>query len=269
MSPLCMETVTESPVNGDLHHGPRRDKNRDAARKSRRKQTERADELHEELQTLERSNSTLQNEIAELKREMEKYERILKDHEPNCCLRGSTSSDGAFPSAIYSTAPHSIFTDQRLVSASTTSAHFQSESNQTPSQSTDDAFLFGDTSLTSLHSLTQNTAAASQVCPKNHPSQTPHASLPPVLFLSPVPQPPTCSPPTSPELSMVPLFAQKPNQEVMPSPAALLPQTTPSDEALFPFSQLVLLQDDCADDPILSEALDLDEINCWISNQTG
>ncbi|XP_027895170.1 putative protein TPRXL [Xiphophorus couchianus] len=70
----------------------RREKNRDAARKSRRKQTERADELHEELQSLEQSSSALQKEIAKLKKELRLYETALERHKPHCRLKDATSS---------------------------------------------------------------------------------------------------------------------------------------------------------------------------------
>ncbi|XP_072232390.1 uncharacterized protein batf2 [Leuresthes tenuis] len=70
----------------------RREKNRNAARKSRQKQTERADELHEELQSLEQSNLAFQKEIAALKKELHIYEKALERHKPYCCLRVSASS---------------------------------------------------------------------------------------------------------------------------------------------------------------------------------
>ncbi|XP_018540444.1 uncharacterized protein batf2 [Lates calcarifer] len=73
----------------------RRDKNRDAARRTRRKQTERADELHEELQRLERSNSALQKEIAALKKDLNHYTTALAHHEPYCRLKASGSSSSA------------------------------------------------------------------------------------------------------------------------------------------------------------------------------
>lgn len=64
----------------------RRQRNRDAARKSRKKQTEKADVLHEELQTLERSNAALVKEISELEKELQRYTTTLKEHEPHCTL---------------------------------------------------------------------------------------------------------------------------------------------------------------------------------------
>ncbi|KAK2860466.1 hypothetical protein Q7C36_004632 [Tachysurus vachellii] len=64
----------------------RRQRNRDAARKSRKKQTERADVLHEEMQTLEQANANLLKEISELEKEMQCYTTALKEHEPHCTL---------------------------------------------------------------------------------------------------------------------------------------------------------------------------------------
>ncbi|XP_076026939.1 uncharacterized protein batf2 [Genypterus blacodes] len=85
------------------HRGHRRQKNRDAARKSRKKQTERADELHTELQCLERSKTILENEITALKKKVLLYTSALEHHEPVCRLRGSSSSSS--PSARVSSCP--------------------------------------------------------------------------------------------------------------------------------------------------------------------
>ncbi|XP_055012232.1 proteoglycan 4 [Boleophthalmus pectinirostris] len=70
----------------------RRLRNRDAARKSRQKTTERADELHQELQCLERDNSSLQRDIAALKKDRDYYTSLLETHAPHCCLT-CTSTD--------------------------------------------------------------------------------------------------------------------------------------------------------------------------------
>ncbi|KAJ8007802.1 hypothetical protein DPEC_G00097970 [Dallia pectoralis] len=69
--------------------GKKKANNRDSARKSRKKQTERADILHQELQTLERSNSALEKEITALRREFQHYTVTLERHQPLCCLRPS------------------------------------------------------------------------------------------------------------------------------------------------------------------------------------
>ncbi|TSL34639.1 Serine/threonine-protein phosphatase 2A 56 kDa regulatory subunit beta isoform [Bagarius yarrelli] len=66
----------------------RRQRNRDAARKSRKRQTERADVLHEELQTLERSNAALVKEIDELEKTKQHYIIALEEHEHHCTLPG-------------------------------------------------------------------------------------------------------------------------------------------------------------------------------------
>ncbi|KAJ8255076.1 hypothetical protein GJAV_G00200660 [Gymnothorax javanicus] len=62
----------------------RREKNRVAAQRSRKRQTERADALHEELQSLEHSNAAYEKEIAGLRLEIEYYSSALKQHEPHC-----------------------------------------------------------------------------------------------------------------------------------------------------------------------------------------
>ncbi|XP_076828757.1 basic leucine zipper transcriptional factor ATF-like [Brachyhypopomus gauderio] len=82
---------SQSPPNWDKDQTgarvcQRRQRNRDAARKSRKKQTERADQLHEELQALEQSNAAYVKEIAELKKELQHYTTVLQDHEPQCTL---------------------------------------------------------------------------------------------------------------------------------------------------------------------------------------
>ncbi|XP_048885136.1 basic leucine zipper transcriptional factor ATF-like 3 isoform X2 [Brienomyrus brachyistius] len=67
----------------------RRENNRAAAQRSRKKQTERADELHKELQSLEHSNAAYEKEIASLREEIEKYTAALQRHEPHCPLHTS------------------------------------------------------------------------------------------------------------------------------------------------------------------------------------
>ncbi|XP_014012143.1 basic leucine zipper transcriptional factor ATF-like 2 [Salmo salar] len=88
-SPSESERGGQKGVSVD-RRGKRRVKNRDAARKSRKKQTERADILHQELQTLERSNSALEKEIAGLRREFRLHTATLEQHEPLCTLRPSS-----------------------------------------------------------------------------------------------------------------------------------------------------------------------------------
>ncbi|XP_061921386.1 basic leucine zipper transcriptional factor ATF-like 2 [Entelurus aequoreus] len=148
MSPLFMETCyqTTSPGSAEGHSSSqeteteghtakygqtkRQRKNRDAARKSRKKQMERADELHQELQQLERSNSDFQKEIKALKKDVHRYTTALERHKPYCRLGASalttTSSQAPEPvdinksprlslssalssHSIFPPAPHSVF----------------------------------------------------------------------------------------------------------------------------------------------------------------
>ncbi|XP_064787129.1 basic leucine zipper transcriptional factor ATF-like 2 [Oncorhynchus masou masou] len=88
-SPSESERGGQKGVSVD-RRGKRRVKNRDAARKSRKKQTERADILHQDLQTLESSNSALEKEIADLRREFQLYTATLEQHESACTLRPSS-----------------------------------------------------------------------------------------------------------------------------------------------------------------------------------
>ncbi|XP_053316747.1 basic leucine zipper transcriptional factor ATF-like 3 [Spea bombifrons] len=62
----------------------RREKNRVAAQRSRRKQTQKADKLHEEYECLEQENVSLKKEIGKLTDELKHLSQILKDHEQIC-----------------------------------------------------------------------------------------------------------------------------------------------------------------------------------------
>ncbi|CAI9544458.1 unnamed protein product, partial [Staurois parvus] len=62
----------------------REKKNRVAAQRSRRKQTQKADKLHEEYECLEQENSSLKREIGKLTDELKHLSQVLKDHEQIC-----------------------------------------------------------------------------------------------------------------------------------------------------------------------------------------
>ncbi|XP_065111801.1 basic leucine zipper transcriptional factor ATF-like 3 [Paramisgurnus dabryanus] len=62
----------------------RREKNRVAAQRSRKRQTQRADELHEEYECLEQENSLLKKEVQLLIEEQQHLTEALKAHEPLC-----------------------------------------------------------------------------------------------------------------------------------------------------------------------------------------
>ncbi|KAI2662764.1 Basic leucine zipper transcriptional factor ATF-like 3 [Labeo rohita] len=114
LSPHDWSTQSE----GHRHH--RREKNRDAARKSRKKQTERADILHEELQALEQSNAAFIKEIAELKKELQLYTTALEQHIPHCTkmcpFEPSVSTPGGPSTATPSTSDITFNSDPNLLS---------------------------------------------------------------------------------------------------------------------------------------------------------
>ncbi|XP_066575095.1 basic leucine zipper transcriptional factor ATF-like [Amia ocellicauda] len=96
MEPQSTEslTVSEDSSQGTSDWGchpekslKRREKNRVAAQRSRKKQTERADVLHEELESLEKQNASYLKEIASLRAELQLYTEALLTHEPLCALR--------------------------------------------------------------------------------------------------------------------------------------------------------------------------------------
>ncbi|CAO2638868.1 Basic leucine zipper transcriptional factor ATF-like 3 [Lemmus lemmus] len=64
----------------------RREKNRVAAQRSRKKQTQKADKLHEEYECLEQENTVLRREISKLKEELRHLSEALREHEKMCPL---------------------------------------------------------------------------------------------------------------------------------------------------------------------------------------
>uniref|UniRef100_A0A9L0S3C5 Basic leucine zipper ATF-like transcription factor 3 n=1 Tax=Equus caballus TaxID=9796 RepID=A0A9L0S3C5_HORSE len=64
----------------------RREKNRVAAQRSRKKQTQKADKLHEEYECLEQENTVLRREIGKLTEELKHLSEALKEHEKMCPL---------------------------------------------------------------------------------------------------------------------------------------------------------------------------------------
>uniref|UniRef100_A0A3Q3X687 BZIP domain-containing protein n=1 Tax=Mola mola TaxID=94237 RepID=A0A3Q3X687_MOLML len=75
----------------------RREKNRVAAQKSRKRQTQRADLLHEACELLEQRNRQLRREVDSLSEEHRLLSEVLRAHEPlspimPCSVASSTSS---------------------------------------------------------------------------------------------------------------------------------------------------------------------------------
>ncbi|KAJ8270676.1 hypothetical protein GJAV_G00117900 [Gymnothorax javanicus] len=64
----------------------RREKNRVAAQRSRKKQTQKADTLHKEFECLEQENSLLKKEVQALREEQRRLLEALETHEPLCPL---------------------------------------------------------------------------------------------------------------------------------------------------------------------------------------
>ncbi|TRY98110.1 hypothetical protein DNTS_028473 [Danionella cerebrum] len=67
----------------------KREKNRVAAQKSRKRQTHRADELHKAYESLEQENSLLRKEVQLLVEEQQCLTDALRTHEPLCPLFNS------------------------------------------------------------------------------------------------------------------------------------------------------------------------------------
>ncbi|XP_053576106.1 basic leucine zipper transcriptional factor ATF-like 2 [Bombina bombina] len=76
----------DDDVTEDLIKLKRKEKSREAAHKSRKKHTERADALHQEFQRLEKDNAALQKEIQSLQQQQLHWSQILKEHEASCLL---------------------------------------------------------------------------------------------------------------------------------------------------------------------------------------
>ncbi|XP_061424542.1 basic leucine zipper transcriptional factor ATF-like isoform X2 [Lethenteron reissneri] len=74
----------DSPPRPGGRRGTRREKNRVAAQKSRQKQTQRADILHQESETLEQENAALRREIESLRVELHSLDALLRQHEARC-----------------------------------------------------------------------------------------------------------------------------------------------------------------------------------------
>uniref|UniRef100_A0A8B9JUP0 BZIP domain-containing protein n=1 Tax=Astyanax mexicanus TaxID=7994 RepID=A0A8B9JUP0_ASTMX len=73
----------------------RREKNRVAAQRSRKRQTQRADELHEAYECLEQQNSLLKKEVQLLLEEQKCLSEALQSHEPLCPILNSSALPAA------------------------------------------------------------------------------------------------------------------------------------------------------------------------------
>ncbi|CDQ67739.1 basic leucine zipper transcriptional factor ATF-like 3 [Oncorhynchus mykiss] len=73
----------------------RREKNRVAAKNSRKKQTQRADELHEAYECLEQKNRQLKKDVQFLSEEQRRLTEALKAHEPLCPIMHCVANLGS------------------------------------------------------------------------------------------------------------------------------------------------------------------------------
>ncbi|XP_069787436.1 basic leucine zipper transcriptional factor ATF-like 3 isoform X2 [Narcine bancroftii] len=91
---------------GDNKKLRRREKNRIAAQRSRKKQTLKADQLHEEYEGLEQENTALKREIRKLSEEVKHLSDALKDHERACpmirCTMNFATTPRSHPNIIAS-----------------------------------------------------------------------------------------------------------------------------------------------------------------------
>ncbi|XP_049626723.1 basic leucine zipper transcriptional factor ATF-like 3 [Suncus etruscus] len=84
--PLSHPFPLQSPEDDDDRKVRRREKNRVAAQRSRKKQTQKADRLHEEHESLEQENTALRREIGALTEERQRLSEALREHEKRCPL---------------------------------------------------------------------------------------------------------------------------------------------------------------------------------------
>uniref|UniRef100_A0A672YRQ3 Basic leucine zipper transcription factor, ATF-like 3 n=1 Tax=Sphaeramia orbicularis TaxID=375764 RepID=A0A672YRQ3_9TELE len=97
MFQLTLNTVTSwtKGSDDDGRRMKRREKNRVAAQKSRKRQTQRADLLHQACEVLEERNRNLRREVDSLSEEQYLLTEALRTHEPLCPIMhlGVASSD--------------------------------------------------------------------------------------------------------------------------------------------------------------------------------
>ncbi|XP_041841461.1 flocculation protein FLO11 [Melanotaenia boesemani] len=203
----------------------RREKNRDAARKSRKKQTERADELHQELQCLEQSNSTLQKEIAALKKDLQFYETALERHKPYCRLRSSASRSSTCPS-VSSLAKHQGSSSPPRASNSTPTSRAKSVSPSIASQilnCTKETNLSPSTSALMTTTVVSSAASSAKVSSSSASSSSSPSTFPYSVSFSSHTAPHSL-------FSQLPLTTSR-STNVPPSCASLVSNPAPSADA--------------------------------------
>ncbi|CAM9832069.1 unnamed protein product [Lampetra fluviatilis] len=102
----------DSPPRPGGRRGTRREKNRVAAQKSRQKQTQRADILHQESETLEQENAALRREIESLRVELHSLDALLRQHEARC-YHGTGGGGGLSTGVLAGGGPRTPAGDER------------------------------------------------------------------------------------------------------------------------------------------------------------
>ncbi|KAG9282577.1 basic leucine zipper transcriptional factor ATF-like 3 [Astyanax mexicanus] len=94
-APSARSCLRSESSDDDERRLKRREKNRVAAQRSRKRQTQRADELHEAYECLEQQNSLLKKEVQLLLEEQKCLSEALQSHEPLCPILNSSALPAA------------------------------------------------------------------------------------------------------------------------------------------------------------------------------
>ncbi|XP_066533787.1 basic leucine zipper transcriptional factor ATF-like 3 [Hoplias malabaricus] len=89
-APTVLQCRRSESSDDDERKLKRREKNRVAAQRSRKRQTQRADELHEAYESLEQQNCLLKKEVQLLLEEQKCLVEALQLHEPLCTIQNSS-----------------------------------------------------------------------------------------------------------------------------------------------------------------------------------
>nr|XP_057901959.1 basic leucine zipper transcriptional factor ATF-like 3 [Doryrhamphus excisus] len=91
MSACSLQLSHQASSEDEDRKMKRREKNRSAAQKSRNRQTQRADMLHQTCEELQQKNTTLRKQVVSLYEEQRLLTEALRIHDPVCpimhCLK--------------------------------------------------------------------------------------------------------------------------------------------------------------------------------------
>ncbi|XP_054617841.1 basic leucine zipper transcriptional factor ATF-like 3 [Dunckerocampus dactyliophorus] len=89
----CSSQLTRQAFSEDEDRMKMREKNRRAAQKSRKRQTQRADMLHQACEKLQQRNITLRKQVVSLCEEQRLLTEALRIHEPVCPIMHCPKDD--------------------------------------------------------------------------------------------------------------------------------------------------------------------------------